>query len=183
MSPLVLGEVLAVFVNRLTVDGKYPVHGCENLQLPIQMRLSENKKLFSQVFVPFLESTSNFKHFEKKKDDLKNEKLYLNFRFHFWNLHQILNILKENIFVIAYVFSKLQTVKNLSTALSNKRRFRPRFDSYHVKVSQILAKYPWKCFYHIFPLFSGKLIWKMSPLVFGEILGLSRRPKYLRNLL
>ena len=66
MSPLVLGEVLVVFVNKLTADGKYFVHGCENLQLPIQMQLFENRKTFSHLFVPFLESTSNFKHFAKK---------------------------------------------------------------------------------------------------------------------
>ena len=66
MSPLVLGEMLEVFVNTLPVDGKYPVQGCENLQLPIQMQLSEKRKTFSEFFVPFLESTSNFKHFEGK---------------------------------------------------------------------------------------------------------------------
>ena len=37
MFSQVLGEILAVFVNRLTIDGKYPVQDCENLQLPIQM--------------------------------------------------------------------------------------------------------------------------------------------------
>ena len=61
-----LGEVLVVFVNRLTADGKYPVHDYENLQLPTQMELPEKGKLFFELFVPFLESTSNFKHFEKK---------------------------------------------------------------------------------------------------------------------
>ena len=40
MSPLVLGEILGVFVNTLTADGKYPVQGCENLQHPIEMQLS-----------------------------------------------------------------------------------------------------------------------------------------------
>ena len=40
MSPLVSGEMLALFVNPLTSDGKYPVQGFENLQLPIQMQLS-----------------------------------------------------------------------------------------------------------------------------------------------
>ena len=39
MSPLVLGEMLVVFVNTLIADGKYPVQDCENLQLPIQMQL------------------------------------------------------------------------------------------------------------------------------------------------
>ena len=68
MSPLVLGEILAVFVNTLTADGKYPVQGCENLQLPIQMQLSDKQNNFSQFFVPFLESSSNFEHFERKDD-------------------------------------------------------------------------------------------------------------------
>ena len=35
-----LCEILVVFVNRLTADGKYPVRDCENLQLPIQIQLS-----------------------------------------------------------------------------------------------------------------------------------------------
>ena len=68
MSPLVLGEILGVFVNTLTDDGVYPVQGFENLQRAIQMQLSEKQKTFSELFVPFLNSTSNFKHFEKKDD-------------------------------------------------------------------------------------------------------------------
>ena len=68
MSPLVLGEILPVFVNTSTADGKYPVQECQNLQLPIEMQLSEKRKSFSKFFVPFLESRSNFNHFEKKDD-------------------------------------------------------------------------------------------------------------------
>ena len=68
MSPLVWGEILGVFVNTLTADGKYPVQGCENLQLPIQMQLSEKPKSFSEFFVRFLDSIVNFEHFEKKHD-------------------------------------------------------------------------------------------------------------------
>ena len=49
--------MLVVFANTLTPDGKYPVQGCENLQLPLQMQLSEKGKTFSQFFVPFLDST------------------------------------------------------------------------------------------------------------------------------
>ena len=67
MSPSVNWN-LRVFVNTLTADGNYPVQHCEHLELPIQMRVSEKRKNFSQFFVPFLESTSNFKHFEKKDD-------------------------------------------------------------------------------------------------------------------
>ena len=68
MSSLVLGEILGVFVHTLTADGNYLVPDCENFQLPIQMQLSEKRKTFSQFFVPVLESTSIFKHFEKKDD-------------------------------------------------------------------------------------------------------------------
>ena len=47
MSPLVLDEMFGVFVNTLTADGKYPVQVCENLQVPIQMQLSEKRETFS----------------------------------------------------------------------------------------------------------------------------------------
>ena len=57
-----------MFVITLNADGKYPVQYCKNLQLPIQMQLSEKRKTFSQFFVRRLESTSNFRHFEKKDD-------------------------------------------------------------------------------------------------------------------
>ena len=66
MSRVVSREILGVLVHTLTADGKYPVPDCENLQLPIQMQLSEKPKTFSEFFVPFLESTSNFKQFEAK---------------------------------------------------------------------------------------------------------------------
>ena len=69
MSPLVLGEMLGMLVNTWTPDSKYLVQGCENLQLSFLMQLSENQKIFSEIFVSFLRSTSNFKDFEKKKDD------------------------------------------------------------------------------------------------------------------
>ena len=68
MSPLMLGKILGVFVNTMTADGKYPIQDCENLQLPIEMQLSKKRKTLSQFFVPFLESTSKFKHFERKDD-------------------------------------------------------------------------------------------------------------------
>ena len=112
MSPLVSREILRGFVHILTADGKYPVQGSENLQLRIQMQLSEKQKNFLYFFL------------------------------HFWILHQILNILKEKMIVIANVFPKLQTVKNLIRPISKKRRFRTRFDSQHFKASEIFVKSP-----------------------------------------
>ena len=67
MSPLVLGKILGVFVNTYTAKDKYPVQDCENLKLPIQKQLC-GKRTSSECFVQFLESTSNFKHFEEKDD-------------------------------------------------------------------------------------------------------------------
>ena len=109
-------------------------------------------------------------HSQVKCNYVKNEKHFLNFLFHFCNLHQIRNILKEKMILVANVFSKLEIVKKLDRILSNKRRFKKRFDSQLFKVSQILSESAWDHFYHIFSSFWAKLIWKMSPLVIGEIL-------------
>ena len=112
MSPLVSREILGGFVHILTADGKYPVQGSENLQLRIQMQLSEKQKDFLYFFL------------------------------HFWILHQILNILKEKMIVIGNGFSTLPTVKISIRKLSKEPRFKTRFGSQHVKASQMLAKSP-----------------------------------------
>ena len=72
----------------------------------------------------------------------QKQKLFLNFLLHLWNLYGVLNILKEKMVVIANVFPKLETVKNLARTLSKMRRFRTRFDGQHVQESQILVKSP-----------------------------------------
>ena len=92
MSLLVLGEILGEKFNTLTANGKYFVQHCVNLPVPNQMLLS------------------------------KNQKLFLNFLSHFLNLQQIVNILKQTMIVIANVFEKLQTVKNMLRPLSKKHR-------------------------------------------------------------
>ena len=61
-------EILGVVVNTLTADHKYPLRDCENLLFPIQRQLSQKRKTFSGFFVPFSESTSNIKHFQKEDD-------------------------------------------------------------------------------------------------------------------
>ena len=63
-----LDEILGMFVNKLPADGKYPVEYYENLPFPTQMQLSEKRKLFSEFFVPFMDSASNFKHCSEKDD-------------------------------------------------------------------------------------------------------------------
>ena len=100
---------------------------------------------------------------------LKNKKFFLNFLFHFWNLHRILNILKKKMMVIANVFPKLKTVENFVTPLCKKRHFGTRLDSRHVKLSRILGKSPWECICHVFSSSWGKPIWKISPIGLREI--------------
>ena len=105
------------------------------------MYLSEKREIFSQFSVPFLDSTSNFKHFEKK------------------------------MMVLANVFCGLQTLKNFVTPLCKKRHFGTRLDSSHVKGSRILAKSPWECFYQVFSSIWGKLIREIFPLGLVESKG------------
>ena len=102
---------------------------------------------------------------------LKNGKLFLNCLLHFWNLHQILKILKRKMIAIANIFSKLQTVKMLVKPLSKKLRFRTSFDSQHLKGSQTLVKSAWENFYHTFSSLWGTLFRKISPLLICEVLG------------
>ena len=102
---------------------------------------------------------------------LKSEKLFFNFQFYLWKLHQILTRWKKETIVIANIFSKLKTVKVFLRPLSKRCRFRTCFDSQHVRASQILANFSWGQFFHAFSSFSVRLIWKLSPLVLGEMLG------------
>ena len=57
-----------MFLNTLTANDKYRVRDCVNLPSPIQMQLSLKPAVFFYFSVPFLESASNFKHFEQKDD-------------------------------------------------------------------------------------------------------------------
>ena len=105
-----------------------------------------------------------------KSNCFKNEKLFLVFFFHFWNLHHILHILKKKKIVKATLFRKLQTVKDLFRPLSKNLPFRTRFDRQHVKWSQTLAKAAWEHFSNIFSSLWEKLMWKISPSVLCKIL-------------
>ena len=67
MSPLVVCEILGLFVNILTGDDKYSLCYRQNLSETIQMQLSKRLNIFLQLIAAFLESSSNFEHFEKQK--------------------------------------------------------------------------------------------------------------------
>ena len=65
---LVLCKFLRLLVKTLTDDEKYCLLYRENLTQPIQILLSQKRKLFSQFFSAFFKSTLNFEHFQKKDD-------------------------------------------------------------------------------------------------------------------
>ena len=100
-----------MFCNTLTANEKYPFQDLENLFSSTQLQLSLKPKTFSHFCNRFLESSSNFKHFEKKK-----------------------------MIVIATVLQNSQAVKDLIRLLPKKHCFRTLFDSQHVKGSQTLLK-------------------------------------------
>ena len=110
MSLLVTCETLGLFLNALIADDKYLFCNSENLLQPSQMQFSRYRKLL------------------------------LNFLLNFSNLHQISNILKSSMTLIAYGFPKLQTPNCLVKPMFIKRRFRTPLDSQYVKGSQTLAK-------------------------------------------
>ena len=65
-SILVIHKILRLLVNTLTADDKHYLPDRNNLAQPIQIRLSEKQKIFSEFFLKFLKSVLNFKHLPKK---------------------------------------------------------------------------------------------------------------------
>ena len=54
-------------------------------------------------------------HNKYKPHYLKNEKLFVDFLLHFWNVHAIWNILKKKMSILALLFQKLWTAKEVVT--------------------------------------------------------------------
>ena len=77
----------------------------------LQIHLSRKEKTFSEFFSVFLESALNSEHFKKKMT------------------------------LIAYVFPKLPTTKNLLRQMSKSSRFREPLDMRHGKWAEALIQY------------------------------------------
>ena len=118
-------------------------YGLSEYPVPYSDLVILKKKTFSKFFIPFMESPSNFEHFEKKKK-----------------------------IVIANVFPKLATIQSLVTPLTIQRRLKTTFNSQHVKRFQTLVKSAWEHFYHIFSSLWEEMIRKISPWLKFEIIGL-----------
>ena len=77
----------------------------------IQMHFSQKEKIFSEFFSGFFESALNSEHFQKKMT------------------------------LIAYVFPKLPTTKNVLRQMSKSSRFREPVDRPHSKWGKALIQY------------------------------------------
>ena len=75
------------------------------------MHLSQKQKIFSQFFSAFFESALNFEHFKKKMT------------------------------LIAYVFPKLPTTKNVLRQMTKSSRFREPVDWRYGKRAEALIQY------------------------------------------
>ena len=77
----------------------------------IQMHLCKKRKIFSEYFSAFFESALNSEHFQKK------------------------------MILIAYVFPRIPTTKNVLRQMSKSSRFRERLDWRHSKWAEALIQY------------------------------------------
>ena len=87
-------------------------------------------------------------------------------------MHQILQIFKNKMTLIAYVVSKFQTVKVMVRQMSKSPNFMAHFYGQHVKGSQALVKCPSEYFSQFILSLYEKLTWKASVLVIFEPLRL-----------
>ena len=67
-SPSVWCDILRLFVNALTADGKYSGSNMHNLPQQFQTPLSKKQKFFSGLFIAFLKYAWNIEHFQKKDE-------------------------------------------------------------------------------------------------------------------
>ena len=103
----------------MTADDKYSPLNRDNLTQPIPTQLSQKQRPF------------------------------LIFFFNFRNLHHLLNIFKKKMTLIADLFPKLRTPKNVVRYISKKPRFKGPFDRQHGKRFQTLLRSEPQHRYHI----------------------------------
>ena len=108
-----------MFVNTLTADDKYSLLNRDKLTQPIRTALSQKYTTFSKFFLAFSKSTLNLEIFQKKMT------------------------------LIADLFPKLRTPKNVVRYMSEKSRFKLPFDRKHGKRVQTLFPSEPQHRYHI----------------------------------
>ena len=68
MSALVTSEILRLFVNTWTTDGKYSRRYMQIFWEPLQTPLSQKGKAFCPFLIAFLKCAWNLEHSEKKEE-------------------------------------------------------------------------------------------------------------------
>ena len=68
MSALVTSEILRLFVNTWTTDGKYSRRFMQIFWKPLQTPLSQKGKAFCPFLIAFLKCAWNLEHSEKKEE-------------------------------------------------------------------------------------------------------------------
>ena len=126
----------------MTADGKHSLLNRDNLMQPIQMQLYKKQKPFFQFFSPLMKSGFNFEDFQ------------------------------TNMTLIAYVFWKLPTAKDVVRQMSKKSYLERPFHKQHGKWSQTLLKYEGHHLFHVYWILWSQLSWKKFLLVTCKILEL-----------
>ena len=98
------------FLNTLTANDTYSLNSKDKLMQTIQMLLSQKQNIFSQFFPAFFESALNFEYFQK------------------------------NMTLIADVFPKLPTTKDMVRSMSKRSRLRGDLERWHGKQSETLIQ-------------------------------------------
>ena len=98
------------FLNTLTANDKYSLTMKDKGMQTIQMHLSQKQNIFSEFFPAFFESALNLEHFQKKMT------------------------------LIAYVFPKLRTTKDVLRYMSKNSRLGGRRDRRHGEQSETLIQ-------------------------------------------
>ena len=133
-----------MFPNTLSSVSKRSLLRKDNLTKRIKMQLSQKQKTFSQFFSSFLKSYLNLESFQKKK----------------------------KMTLIADVFPKLRTPKNIVISMPKKSSFRGSVKKQHGKCAKTFFKIEGHLLYHIYWSMRRQLCYKKPLLVICKILKL-----------
>ena len=107
-----------------------------------------------------------------KRYYLENGRLFLDFLLHFWNVHEIWNIRKKKMSVLAWLYPKVLLPKEVATETFRRSCFRTPFGNQRVNGFQTPLKVPRYNYYPLFPWIPGELSWKKTALLWSKILRL-----------
>ena len=138
-SLLVICKISKLFPNTLSADGKYSLLIKTIQRNEFRWNYLENKKVFWNCFLDF------------------------------WNLVLIWNIFKKKMTLIADVFRKLRTAKNIVRSIPKNSLFRESVEKQRAKCAQRLFKFEGQSICHIYWSLGSQLSYKKSLLMKWKI--------------